>query len=45
MINPFALTDDVEGLWSVESRNDTSAEAFLHDQDPLQTFDKSLLPG
>jgi hypothetical protein len=27
MINPLALTDD-EGLWSVESRSQTSAKAF-----------------
>jgi hypothetical protein len=38
MINQLALTDDVEGLWSVESRNPSSAKAFLHDQDPEQTF-------
>jgi hypothetical protein len=37
MINPIALAHDVEGLWSVESRNSSSAKAFLHDQDPQRT--------
>jgi hypothetical protein len=38
IINQLALTDDVEGLWSVENRYQSSAKAFLHDQDPLRTF-------
>jgi hypothetical protein len=28
IINQLALTDDVEGLWSVKSRYPTSAKAF-----------------
>jgi hypothetical protein len=38
IINQLALTDDVEGFWSMENHNPTSAKAFLHDQDPLLTF-------
>jgi hypothetical protein len=45
MINQLALTDDVEGLWSVESRNPSSAKAFLHDQDPEQTFSSQRAGG
>jgi hypothetical protein len=43
MINQLALTDDVEGLWSVESRNPSSAKAFLHDQDPERSLVRSDL--
>jgi hypothetical protein len=38
IINQLALTDDVEGLWSVENRYQSSAKAFLHDQDPFRTL-------
>jgi hypothetical protein len=38
IINQLALTDDVEGLWSMENRYQSSAKAFLHNQDPIQTF-------
>jgi hypothetical protein len=38
IINQLALTDDVEGLGSVENRYQSSAKAFLRDQDPLRTF-------
>jgi hypothetical protein len=37
IINQLALTDDVEGLWSVGNRYQSSAKAFLHDQDPEPT--------
>jgi hypothetical protein len=35
IINQLALTDYVEGLWSLENRYQSSAKAFLHDQDPF----------
>jgi hypothetical protein len=38
IINQLVLTDDVEGLWSVENRYQSSAKAFLHDQDQEQTL-------
>jgi hypothetical protein len=38
IINQLVLTDDVEGLWSVENRYQSSAKAFLHDQDPKQSL-------
>jgi hypothetical protein len=44
MINPFALTDGIEGRWSVESGTPSSAKAFLHNQEPIQTSSNELRP-
>jgi hypothetical protein len=38
IMNQLALTDDVEGFWSVENRYQSSAKVFLHDQDPVRTY-------